>query len=113
MSDKENSQNSPIIILLPTQSDAKNVVINKSVEQLENEFVAVKNSRQIIACYQLIKGEYKQNSLAQKIGHNAYKLNLFEQQIDENSYLVLTLSANSSQEAVNSEQLLKRNRSDP
>jgi len=62
-----------------------------------------------LACYQLKAGEYTQATLTKDMAGQAYKLELFEQQQrDADSYLVLTLAVNSSEDAESKEQGMRQ-----
>ncbi len=63
----------------------------------------------LFACYQLKKGKYTKKTLTQKMQDYAYKLDLVKQQQGAaNSYLLLTLAADSLEQAISLKQEMKQ-----
>ncbi|NOR80255.1 MAG: hypothetical protein GQ529_05395 [Methyloprofundus sp.] len=82
---------------------------NESIKTTDSHGSPQELKLPVVACYQLKKGEYTPNMFTHEMGESAFKLELFkQQQEDSNKYLVLTLAANSFQEAVGWEQEIKQ-----
>lgn len=94
-------------LILEGKSSELNRVAEPGADSIISELVD-REELPVMACYQLKTGKYTQDMFTQQYDDISFKLDLFEQQRDIESYLLLTLAANSYQEGLSKEQKLKQ-----